>query len=259
MNALISGASSPLIASKSCLAFIEVAAAPPASRPQPGYRRATSRNVRMTFGALPDQNSSQLMPLCGLAADGAFGAGTAAGCGPAGPADGPAGPGAFLRGWRHAGRRGRRRLAGEEQRRGDEPRDRLVARRALGPRPARRRSPTAARRGRRRTPARRPPSGPRTPPSERRRRQRARRRSALPRAPARSVAWVRAWSREPRTYPARAPSGKGETGSRVVRPRPGAEPRRPGRRARSPPAAARRRAGRPAGRRSPGPVPFPGR
>src|SRR4029079_14124146 len=87
MNALISGASSPLIDSKSCLAFIR-SAAPPASRPQPGYRRATSRNVRMTFGALPDQNSSQLIPLCGFAAVGA------AGLGPAGVELGPAGPGA---------------------------------------------------------------------------------------------------------------------------------------------------------------------
>src|SRR5829696_3275986 len=92
MNALISGASSPWIAAKSCLAFIR-SAAPPASRPQPGYRRATSRKVRMTFGALPVQNSSHLMPLCGLPAIGGFGA--AAGVGPAGMELGPtAGPGA---------------------------------------------------------------------------------------------------------------------------------------------------------------------
>ncbi len=90
MNALISGASSPWIAVKSCLAFIR-SAAPPASRPQPGYRRATSRTVRITFGALPAQNSSQLMPLDGLAASGAFGAGAAAG--PAGVEPGPAGAG----------------------------------------------------------------------------------------------------------------------------------------------------------------------
>src|SRR5215208_6285470 len=89
MNALISGASSPLIASKSCLAFIR-SAAPPASRPQPGYRRATSRNGRITVGALPDQNSSQLIPLAGFAASGGFGV-----CdGPAGVLDGPAGPAA---------------------------------------------------------------------------------------------------------------------------------------------------------------------
>src|SRR5215210_69800 len=95
MNALISGASSPWIVVKSCLAFIR-SAAPPASRPQPGYRRATSRNVRITFGALPDQNSSQLIPLAGFAASGGFGVcDGAAGVldGPAGPAGpGPAGP-----------------------------------------------------------------------------------------------------------------------------------------------------------------------
>ena len=102
MNALISGASSPWIAVKSCLAFIR-SAAPPASRPQPGYRRATSRTVRMTFGALPAQNSSQLMPLAGLAASGWFGAGTDVG-------DGPGGGGARRRGRgrRDGGRRRRR-------------------------------------------------------------------------------------------------------------------------------------------------------
>src|SRR5215210_7601726 len=76
MNALISGASSPWIWSKSCLAFMR-SAAPPASSPQPGYRRATSRNVRMMFGFSPSQIVSQLTPLEGLAAVGGLGVPTA--------------------------------------------------------------------------------------------------------------------------------------------------------------------------------------
>src|SRR3954452_4696748 len=79
MNATISGASSFWICVKSCLAFMR-SAAPPASRPQPGYSRATSRNVRMTFGALPDQNESQSIPL-----DGSWGVGARGeACGPGG-------------------------------------------------------------------------------------------------------------------------------------------------------------------------------
>src|SRR5215208_5641618 len=88
MNALISGASSPWIWLKSCLAFMR-SAAPPASRPQPGYSRATSRKLRMMFGVSPSNSESQLMPLDGFAASGGFGV---CDCGPAGALEGPAGP-----------------------------------------------------------------------------------------------------------------------------------------------------------------------
>src|SRR5215208_2386461 len=101
MNASISGASTPAIWSKSCLAFIR-SAAPPASRPQPGYRRAISRNVRMMFGFSPSQIESQLIPLDGFAAVGGFGV-WPAGDGPAvvGPAPGDGGAGAAAgAGWR---------------------------------------------------------------------------------------------------------------------------------------------------------------
>src|SRR5829696_579952 len=89
MNALISGASSPWIWLKSCLAFMR-SAAPPASRPQPGYSRATSRKLRMMFGFSPSQIASQSMPLDGFVASGGFGV-----CdgGPAGALEGPAGAG----------------------------------------------------------------------------------------------------------------------------------------------------------------------
>ena len=92
MNALISGASSPWIWLKSCLAFIR-SAAPPASRPQPGYSRAISRNERMTFGVSPSNSESQLTPLDGSAAVGGFAAGADVGDGPAGVEPGAAGPG----------------------------------------------------------------------------------------------------------------------------------------------------------------------